>query len=383
MSFARATRPLIVAAHVALLLAGCAEHHRHDRTSHHHRWPGDRPEAVERADVRASAQAEAKRVAKPKVKPAKTVAAKSDSPARVATPLKQSQPAPKMIAAPAPTATAPASKPATEKPVVLAPAPEKPAIADAKPVTPVQSAPAPALPKESGVALTRDNQAIVRPAEVDKPDEVARPAPVTRPALQPPEPRIVAQPKAELPKSPEASLPKIMPPVPPPKAPAVAQPAPTPPPEQPKAVQPPPAPIAPLPSDPPKAAAPSMPAPTATDRPPPAPKAPPAAASPKSPPEGVAALIERTNLLLRIGNVAEARRILEEPAKAKNADAIAELGRTYDPNELQPFLVPPGSADLAKAIELYTEAGRLGSAIARTRLEKLKATHSSPVPAKK
>lgn len=358
ISFARAVRPLIVAAHVAVLLAGCAEHHHRD---HGQRWPGDRVHATAPQAVHAPQQVKPK----PKVKPAPRVAAKADAPARgtPAAPSRTPQ-APKTMAAPRPADTKPA-----EKPVVLAPMGEKPALAEAKPAAPV-------LPRENGVALTKDTRPVVRPAEGERPGEVTRPAPVARPSPQPAEPRVAAP--AVEPKAPEIAQPKLAPTPPAP---------PTPPPAAPKAAQPAPAPIAPLASDPsapqapPKAAA---PAPTATDRPPPAaPKAPPAAASPKAPPEGVAALIERTNLLLRIGNVTEARRILEEPVTAKNADAIAELGRTYDPNELAAFLVPPGSADPARAMELYAEAQRLGSAAARSRLEKLKAAPSPTPPAKK
>jgi TPR repeat protein len=108
----------------------------------------------------------------------------------------------------------------------------------------------------------------------------------------------------------------------------------------------------------------------------PAPKA-------KAPIESTAALFERVNLLLRIGNVQGARALLADAVKARSPEAIAELGRTYDPNELAPFLVPPGMADPAKAAELYAEAARLGSAVARTRLERLNAAPAqSPAPAR-
>lgn len=117
--------------------------------------------------------------------------------------------------------------------------------------------------------------------------------------------------------------------------------------------------------------------------------APPAPATPKAadkaaPVDSVAAAIENANLMLRIGNVAGARAALEAGVKARNGEAISELGRTYDPNELQAFLlVPPGTADAAKAVELYTEAARLGSTSARVRLERLKAGQPTPpAPAK-
>lgn len=91
--------------------------------------------------------------------------------------------------------------------------------------------------------------------------------------------------------------------------------------------------------------------------------------------------IERANLLLRIGNVQGARSALADGVKARHPDSIAELARTYDPHEIKPFLVPPGTADVSKAIELYTEAAQLGSTAARTRLAKLKAGQApSAVP---
>ncbi len=84
-------------------------------------------------------------------------------------------------------------------------------------------------------------------------------------------------------------------------------------------------------------------------------------------------MIERADLLLRIGNVMGARAVLEDAGKARNADAIAELGRTYDPVELRSFLVPPGTTDAEKAKLHYREAAALGSATAKTRLERLEA----------
>lgn len=86
----------------------------------------------------------------------------------------------------------------------------------------------------------------------------------------------------------------------------------------------------------------------------------------------VANAIERSELLLRIGNVSGSREVLQPAVTAGNADAITALGRTYDPFELRAFLVPPGTSDASKAIEFYTEAARLGSPDARRRLERLK-----------
>lgn len=74
---------------------------------------------------------------------------------------------------------------------------------------------------------------------------------------------------------------------------------------------------------------------------------------------------------MRIGNVNGARDLLE-PAKGRNAEVVSELARTFDPVELGKLtLVPPGTANAARAVELYAEAARLGSASAKARLERL------------
>lgn len=96
-------------------------------------------------------------------------------------------------------------------------------------------------------------------------------------------------------------------------------------------------------------------------------------------PQGITAVIEQAELFLRIGNISGARRALEPLARAKNPDALAELGKTYDPIELQKFLVPPGVADPVRATEYYTEAARLGSSIARSRMERLNPKPLPPV----
>lgn len=89
-------------------------------------------------------------------------------------------------------------------------------------------------------------------------------------------------------------------------------------------------------------------------------------------PSTVAAMIERAELLLRIGNVYEAREVLAPGVNSSSPEAITALAKTYDPNELKAFLVPPGTSDVGKATELYTEAARLGSLDARRRLERLR-----------
>ncbi len=96
-------------------------------------------------------------------------------------------------------------------------------------------------------------------------------------------------------------------------------------------------------------------------------------------PQGIAAVIDQAESYLRIGNFQSARAVLDPLVKAKNPDALAELGKTYDPIELQKFLVPPGIADPIKATEYYAEAARLGSAIAKSRLERLNPKPLPPV----
>ena len=87
----------------------------------------------------------------------------------------------------------------------------------------------------------------------------------------------------------------------------------------------------------------------------------------------VSQVIEQAELMLRIGNVKGAREVLAPAVKAQNPEALAELGKTYDPIELAKFLTALGAADSAKAIALYTEAARLGSLVAKVRLERLTA----------
>ncbi len=94
----------------------------------------------------------------------------------------------------------------------------------------------------------------------------------------------------------------------------------------------------------------------------------------------IGAIIEQAELNLRIGNVAAARAVLEPFVKTKHPEALAELGKTYDPIELEKFLVPAGTSNRAKAIELYTEATRLGSLVGKIRLDRLT---SAPVPVEK
>ena len=94
-------------------------------------------------------------------------------------------------------------------------------------------------------------------------------------------------------------------------------------------------------------------------------------------PASIAGVIEQAELLLRIGNIAGARNVLDPFAATKHPEALAELGKTFDPIELEKFLIAPGSANAAKAIELYTEAAGRGSLVAKLRLERL---NTAPAP---
>lgn len=87
----------------------------------------------------------------------------------------------------------------------------------------------------------------------------------------------------------------------------------------------------------------------------------------------IGAIIEQAELNLRIGNVTAARAVLEPLVAAKHPEALAEMGKTYDPIELEKFLVPPGTADITKAIALYSESARLGSLVGKIRLDRLTA----------
>lgn len=87
----------------------------------------------------------------------------------------------------------------------------------------------------------------------------------------------------------------------------------------------------------------------------------------------IARQIEQADMFLRAGKVVEARTALQPGVDAKNGEVIAELGRTYDPAEMQEYLVPAGSTDAARAAELYGQAIVLGSEIAKARLGRLHA----------
>ena len=81
--------------------------------------------------------------------------------------------------------------------------------------------------------------------------------------------------------------------------------------------------------------------------------------------------IVQAELHLRIGNIDAARKMLEPHVRAAHPEAMAELGRTFDPIELAAILAPANAADPARAAELYTEASKKGSSAAGLRLARL------------
>lgn len=93
---------------------------------------------------------------------------------------------------------------------------------------------------------------------------------------------------------------------------------------------------------------------------------------PKGQQVSLSALIERSWLLLKVGNVKDARETLSPVVSAGLPSAVLALAKTYDPSELKNTLAPAGAADLAKATELYAQAAKLGSLDARLRLDRIK-----------
>jgi hypothetical protein len=118
------------------------------------------------------------------------------------------------------------------------------------------------------------------------------------------------------------------------------------------------------------AAASNPPAPAAERSPSPGPQLE-AAPKPAQPADDVLDAIVQAELQFRVGNIDGARKGLETHVREKYPEAIAELGRTYDPIELAAVLAPATASDAARAAQLYGEAARLGSARAQVRLTRL------------
>jgi hypothetical protein len=135
----------------------------------------------------------------------------------------------------------------------------------------------------------------------------------------------------------------------------------------------PPAPAA----SPPTATAPIPPAVAASSVAAAAPDAPTGADRPAAPasrlldPQEVAELTQRGETLLRTGNVAAARLVLQWPAEASDPRAALALGGTFDPSVLKQLRVVGSTPDLAQARAWYERAAALGSAEASRRLRLL------------
>jgi len=82
-----------------------------------------------------------------------------------------------------------------------------------------------------------------------------------------------------------------------------------------------------------------------------------------SPPaaQEISSLIERSHLLVRQGNIAGARRVLERAASVRSAEALLHLAKTYDPAVLARWRALGVKADPEKAQELYRRAAELGA----------------------
>ena len=75
--------------------------------------------------------------------------------------------------------------------------------------------------------------------------------------------------------------------------------------------------------------------------------------------------------LLKLGNIAAARRLFELAAGADLANSVMELASTYDPNELGKFGAFGPRPDVEAAQRLYRKAQQLGAADAEERLRRL------------
>ncbi|KAB1071668.1 SEL1-like repeat protein [Methylobacterium planeticum] len=84
------------------------------------------------------------------------------------------------------------------------------------------------------------------------------------------------------------------------------------------------------------------------------------------------ALLERARRLLKLGDVAAARLLMDRAATDGNAEAEFALAETFDPSRLAAWRVRGVRPDTDKARSLYEQALRHGFAEAATRLSSLK-----------
>jgi hypothetical protein len=85
----------------------------------------------------------------------------------------------------------------------------------------------------------------------------------------------------------------------------------------------------------------------------------------------IAVLLKRGETLMRNGDLAAARVVLQRAAEAKSAEAALTLGKTYDPAVLRVLKLYNATADVAMARSWYEKAKEIGSAEALRRLESL------------
>jgi TPR repeat protein len=74
--------------------------------------------------------------------------------------------------------------------------------------------------------------------------------------------------------------------------------------------------------------------------------------------------------LMVVGDITNARLVLQQAAEADNATAALELGATYDPTFLKPAMTDMGDVRMARL--WYEKAKDLGSTEAAVRLERLR-----------
>ncbi len=77
-------------------------------------------------------------------------------------------------------------------------------------------------------------------------------------------------------------------------------------------------------------------------------------------------------MLIRGGDIAGARRLLEEPAGAGDGEALFVLAETYDPNVLAALASKGVTAEVGKARQLYEAAQSKDIEAAARRLRELR-----------
>jgi TPR repeat protein len=93
------------------------------------------------------------------------------------------------------------------------------------------------------------------------------------------------------------------------------------------------------------------------------------APSPRLDADEIAALLKRGEDLIRSGDLAAARVVLQRAAEAKSAEAALTLAATYDPVILRELRVYGFASDVGMARSWYEKAKEFGSAAASQRLE--------------